>query len=129
MKQGDSPGGVAENQRDTEPHQKCDLLASFSSNPNHKKEKLLNNTLIQLNSMCHIHNRHAIKMTNISLPMFLQFCHIIERVYKHNYSNGCGSCGNLNSPIGSIPVISYLPVQLQLIQYQIIACGFISCKH
>ena len=63
--QGDFPDGDAENQRDTEPHQKCDLLA-FSSNPNPKKEKFLN-TLIQLNSMCHIHNRHAIKMTNISL--------------------------------------------------------------
>ena len=50
-----------------------------------------------------------------SNPMFLQFCHIIERIYKHNYSNGCSSCGNLNSPIGSIPVLSYLPVQLQLI--------------
>lgn len=42
----------------------ADLLASFSSNPNDKKEKLLNNTLIQLNIMCHIHNGHAIKMTS-----------------------------------------------------------------
>ena len=40
----------------------ADSLA-FSSNPNYK-EKLLNNTLIQLNIMCHIHNGHAIKMTS-----------------------------------------------------------------
>ena len=59
MKQGDSPGGVAENQRDTEPHQKCDLLASFSNNPNHKKEKLLNNTLIQLNMQYVSHTQQA----------------------------------------------------------------------
>ena len=45
----------------------ADLLASFLSTPNYKKEKLLNNTLVQLNIMCHIHNGHAIKMTNISL--------------------------------------------------------------